>query len=71
MPLGLVVRPVPVHEYRVPLVLQEFATGQPIGIIPHLETTQGYVNAPDSTSYGLELTLGESLNPPQKSHTAR
>lgn len=71
MPFGLVVWPVTMHEYHVALVLQELATGQPVRIIPHLETTQGCVNASDSSRYRPRLTLGESPNPPQKSHTAR
>jgi len=40
MPPGLVVRPITTLEYHVTLVLQEFATGQPVGIVPHLETVR-------------------------------
>lgn len=42
------------HKYHVTLVLQELATGQPVRIIPHLETTQGRVNALESPGHGIK-----------------
>lgn len=71
MPPGLVMWPVTMLEYHVTLALQVLAAGQPVGIVPHLETSRRRINASNPTSYGPLLTLGESLNPPRKSHTAQ
>lgn len=39
VPLCLVVWPVTMYKYHVTFVLQELATGQSVGILPHLEAT--------------------------------